>query len=83
MTSNKLSPFQRISSEGKFETIAQSIHSGGTRAHWTGTQATHTLHEYLQDIQMFFVTFKREFVLFPVYMYLNLTVYENYTNIFG
>ena len=38
VTSNKLSPFQWISSVGKLETVAQSIHSGGTRA-WTGTQA--------------------------------------------
>ena len=32
LTSNKLSLFQWISSDGKFETIAQSIHSGSTRA---------------------------------------------------
>ena len=31
VTSNKLSPFQWVSSNGKFELIAQSIHSGGTR----------------------------------------------------
>ena len=31
VTSNKLSPFQWISSDGKVEAIAESIHSGGTR----------------------------------------------------
>ena len=40
VTSNKLYPFQWISSGGKFGTIAQSIHSGGTHAKWTGTHAT-------------------------------------------
>ena len=40
VTINKLSPFQWISPDVKFGTIVQPIHRGGTRAQWTGTQAT-------------------------------------------
>ena len=40
------------------------------------------MHVYLQNIQIFLVMFKREFFLVPVYTYLSLTVYENYTYIF-